>query len=72
VKKVFVSVGLFATMTLGLSATAWAAPNPNPNAPHVKPCEDGAQPQPEHGAGRAQFRRLVEATSVMWVRPFAG
>ena len=33
VKKVLVSVGLFATVTFGLSAGALAAPNPNPNAP---------------------------------------
>ena len=29
VKKVLVSVGLFATVTFGLSAAAMAAPNPN-------------------------------------------
>jgi hypothetical protein len=39
VKKLLVSVGLLSMMTLGPSATAWAAPNPNPNAPHEKPCE---------------------------------
>ena len=32
-KKLFVSVGLFSIVTLGLSASAWAGPNPNPNAP---------------------------------------
>ena len=32
-KKVLVSLGLFATVTFGLSAGALAAPNPNPNAP---------------------------------------
>ena len=31
-KKALVGVGLFA-VTMGLSASAWAAPNPNPNAP---------------------------------------
>jgi hypothetical protein len=37
VKKVLVSAGLATVVTLGLSASAWAAhPNPNPNAPdHV-------------------------------------
>jgi hypothetical protein len=33
VRKVLVSVGLFATVTFGLAASASAAPNPNPNAP---------------------------------------
>lgn len=33
VKKALVSVGLFSMVTLGLSVSAWAAPNPNPNAP---------------------------------------
>ena len=32
-KKLFVTVGLFSIVTLGLSASAWAGPNPNPNAP---------------------------------------
>jgi hypothetical protein len=32
-KKALVSVAVFATVTFGLSASAWAAPNPNPNAP---------------------------------------
>jgi hypothetical protein len=33
IKKVLISAGLFATVTLGLSASAWAEPNPNPTAP---------------------------------------
>ena len=33
VKKVCVGAGLFATLTLGWSASAWAAPTPNPNGP---------------------------------------
>ena len=32
-KKLFVTVGLFSIVTLGLSASVWAGPNPNPNAP---------------------------------------
>jgi hypothetical protein len=32
-KNVFVGAGLVATVTLGLSGSAWAAPNPNPSAP---------------------------------------
>jgi hypothetical protein len=32
VKKLFVSVGLFSIVTLGLSGSALASPNPNPNA----------------------------------------
>ena len=33
VKRVLISIGLFATVTFGLSAVALAAPNPNPNGP---------------------------------------
>jgi hypothetical protein len=33
VKKVLVSIGLLSMLTVGVSASAWAAPNPNPSAP---------------------------------------
>jgi hypothetical protein len=32
-KKLLVSAGIVIMGTIGISATAWAAPNPNPNAP---------------------------------------
>ena len=51
VKKLLVSVGVFATVTLGLSVNAWAAPNPNPNAPHETPCAAVLSNNPNTGPG---------------------
>jgi hypothetical protein len=48
-KKVLASIGLFAAVTFGLSASASAAPNPNPNAPHETPCEAVLSHNPNTG-----------------------
>jgi hypothetical protein len=53
VKNVVVGAGLVAAVTLGMSASAWAAPQPNENAPaHTETaCTNVLSSNPNTGPG---------------------